>query len=252
MNLKSVLIAAAAILSPVAASAQDWTGYYLGAEATRAQGDSSADVTLGGQWSSESAALRNGVTALWSTELEPDGFGGAIFGGYNHEMSSGMVIGFEASYAFLNAEASRLTPQTVATSTFPALTYSVGNSAEINSAFNLRGRLGYDFEPLMAYVIVGYSWADATFGAEILSNGGYSKIGESSESVGGVTWGLGGAWRLNPNWSVRAEYTRTEYEDGEFATTYRPGSTFTSPAYTETFSQDLSLDTLSIGFTWHY
>lgn len=244
---RSLVLAAAVLAAPAVASAQDWTGFYIGAEANHASGDSSAEVTLGGQWSTESAALRDGVTNLWSTELKPDGFGGAFFAGYNHEMASGVVIGFEASYAFLEAEDSRLTPQTAPLSTLPSLTYSVGNSADVGSAVNLRGRIGYDFDPLLAYVIVGYSWADVTFGAEVLSSGGYSKVGERSDTVGGITWGLGGAWRLNRSWSMRAEYTRTDYEDLTFTTVYRPGSTFVSPAYNETFTQDLSLDTFSIG-----
>lgn len=250
----TVLLAAAAALClcPAMAAAQSWTGPYVGGDITHASGESSADVTLGGQWTSESVALRNGVTALWSDEREPEGTGVSLFAGYNHEMASGIVVGAEIGYSFLDAEDSRLTPQTAPDPGSPGLTYSFGNGAEVNSTVNLRARLGYDFDPVMAYVIVGYSWADTTFSAEVLSNGGYSKAGETSENLGGVTWGLGAAWRLSPAWSVRAEYTRTDYDDVDFLTGYRPGSTFTTPPYTESFSQDLSVDTLSLGIGWHF
>ncbi|MGH6949637.1 MAG: outer membrane protein [Vitreimonas sp.] len=226
------------------------TGFYAGGSLGHASGESEASVALGGQWSIETQALRDGVTDFWSATLEPEGWSYGVQAGYNREFASAFTIGGEIGYAIFDADDGRLTGQEVATSTAPALTYQVGNSVEIDSVLAARANIGYDFEPVLAYVTLGYSWADVSVGAETLSNGGYSKIGGASDTVGGFTYGLGAAMRLGGPWSARLEYTHTEFDDVGFETVYRPGSTF--PGYVETFSQDLTLDVVSAGVNFHF
>lgn len=252
MKHAGVIAAVALFAAAGHASAQDWSGPYVGVSLGHASGDSDGSLTLGGNWSIESQTLRDGVTNLWKPDLSPEGWSYGLQIGVNHQSESGWVFGGELGYSLLDADDSRLTPQTAATSTIPSLTYSVGNSAEIDSVFSATAHLGYDFKPILGYVILGYSWADATYGAEVLSNGGYSKIGQGSETVGGFTYGLGGAAKISPDWSMRLDWTRTDFEETAFSTTYRAGSTFTSPAYTETFEQDLSLDTIRLGLNFHF
>lgn len=246
LMVSSIALTAALALGG-AAQAQDWSGFYVGAGVTQATGTSDASVALGGAWTTETAALRNGVTDNWSTELEPDGTGGSLFAGYNWQTTGGLVFGGELSYDLVGADADRETGQIVASSSFPALTYNFENSVEVDSVLAARAKLGYAFDAMLIYATAGYASADTTMGAAVLSNGAYSKIGEGSDSMSGMSYGLGAAFQVGGNWSVSGQWTRTDFGDQSFDTTYRAGSSFTSPAYNETFTQDLSLDVWRLG-----
>lgn len=251
-GLKTSLFALAAALAGSNAAAQEWSGVYVGGHVATSTGESSSNVALGGQWGIESAALRTGVTNLWSTQLDPEGFSYGLQAGLNHEFSGGFVLGGELSYSVADIDDRRALPLT-ATSFGANPTYAPVNSVEVESLWGARALIGYNFNPVLAYVTVGYASADITARAEIVSNGGYSKAGEGSDSVDGVSYGVGAAFRLGASpWSVRVEYSRTDLSDITFATAYRPGSTFTTPAYTETFTQDLSLDTFQVGVNFHF
>jgi opacity protein-like surface antigen len=250
--MKRIITVFAIALVSGTASAQDWTGFYIGGQANYSFGDSASAVALGDNWNSESAALRSGVTDLWSTGLEPSGWGVGIHAGYNHQLPSGLVLGAELGYSFNDIEDSRATPQTVATSTLPGLTYAVGNSVEVEGTVTARTNIGWSFSNMLGYAVLGYSWADMAGGAEILSNGGYSKQGVESDWVGGFTYGLGGAIPVAERWTLRLEYLRTDFDDVQFATAYRAGSTFTSPVYSETITQDLEVDTVQVGISYRF
>lgn len=248
---KTLSVVASVLLSS-AAVAQDWTGFYVGGQTGYSFGDGGSNVSLGGAWGTESAALQSGATDLYSTNLEPEGWGVGVHAGYNHQLPSGLVLGGEVSYNFNDIDASRSTPQTVATSTFPSLTYAVGNSVEVEESVTARANIGWSFSHMLGYVALGYTWADTTAGAEVLSNGGYSKQGSGSDWVSGFTYGIGGAVPVADRWTLRLEYLRTNFDDLQFNTAYRAGSTFTSPVYTETYTQDLELDTVQIGLSYRF
>jgi outer membrane immunogenic protein len=244
---KSIGVLVSILLSG-AATAQDWTGFYVGAQAGYSFGDSASVVALGGEWASESAALRSGVSDLWSTNLDPEGWGVGLHAGYNHQLPSGFVLGGEVSYSFNDIDDARSTPQTAVSS----LTYAVGNSVEVEESITARANIGWALDHMLGYLVLGYTWADTTAGAEILSNGGYSKQGFGSDWLSGFTYGLGGAVPVADRWVLRLEYLRTSFDDVQFATAYRPGSTFTSPVYSETFTQDLDLDTVQVGLSYRF
>lgn len=244
----SLLAAATLIVGAGAASAQEWSGFYAGGGVGYVGGESDTALTLGGQWSSESAPVRDGLTNAWTPSLDPEGYSIGLHGGYNHQFPGGFVIGGEFGYSYFDADdrrAGSVTP-------IVGLTYNVVNSVEIESAVDLRAKFGYSFGRFLGYATLGYSYGDVSASAEVLSNGGYSKIGSESEWTGGLTYGLGGEFSLGGPWSIRAEYTRTDYDEVNFATIYRPGSTFTSPAYTESFEQDLTLDRFAMGVNYNF
>jgi outer membrane immunogenic protein len=247
--VSSVALAAVAVSAP--ASAQDWSGFYAGGGVNFSSGSSDANVALGGAWSTESTALRNEFASDWSNELEPDGVGGGLFGGYNWQTAGGFVFGGEISYDFLNAEEVASTGMTPTTA-FPGVSYNHGNSVQVDGMFAARANIGYAFDRMLIYGTVGFASADATVGAEVLSSHGYSKIGESSDWVSGVTYGVGAALQTSPNWFVSGQWTHSDFDDQTFTTVYRPGSSFTSPAYTETFTQDLSVDVIRIGVGYRF
>lgn len=250
MKTKILAAAAATVVLAGPAFAQNWSGFHAGVSGSYHSGSSDADLALGGAWSIESAALRNGVTDLWSTELDPSGTSFGIYAGYNRQFTGGFVLGGEVGYAWYGVDDSRLTGQTAIPGVSP--TYAVGNAVDVESALTARANLGWDFGAFLGYAILGYTWADVSATAEVLSSGGYSKLGVASENLGGVTYGLGATVPIEGRWYVRLEYTRTDFEDFTFDTAYRAGSTFTSPVYSETFTQDLVLDTVSVGVGFRF
>lgn len=250
--LKTSLMAiAAAALTAGAASAQDWSGFYVGGSISQSSGEADSNVVTGGNWSVE-GALRPAFENLMSTSLDPEGTGFGVHGGYNWEFAEKIVVGAEIGYSQLEVDDDRVLGQT-ATTFGPSPTYAPVNRIEADGQFNIRATVGYDFaHRLLAYGVIGYSSADVTSTTEVLASNGYSKAGQGSDWVEGFTYGLGAAIRFGGPWSARIEYTRTEYDDISYATAYRPGSTFTAPAYTETVTQGLDLDSVRVGVNFHF
>ena len=232
------------------ALADDWTGGYVGGSLGHVSGDSDAKVALGGNWSAESAALQSGVRGLWSNKLGPDGVTFTAYGGLSQQFDSFVLAG-ELTAEVGRVKATRLTPQT-ATPAGPLPTYAVGNSVEVKDTFGARVLGGVVVGEVLLYGAVGYVSANVEMSAEVLSSGGYSKRGVSSDRTGGWTLSAGVEGRMGSGWSWRLEGQRTTLDDVSYATAYRPGSTFVSPAYTERVSQDVELDAVKFGVSYRF
>jgi outer membrane immunogenic protein len=246
----SVFIAAS-LLSTTAMAADGWTGWHVGGNVGQSSGESDARVALGGQWSTESQALQDHVASFMSTDLDPSGTSYGLQFGYDHEFDGGFLLGGELDYSKHSADDARNTPQ-VASAPFPTLTYAVGNSVDINNSAALRLKVGYGTDRHLIYLTGGWVRADVDASAEILSNGGYSKIGTASESLSGTQIGLGYAFDFENNWSLRVEYQRNNLDDMTYDTVYRAGSTFVTPAYNETITQDADFDTFRVGIDYRF
>lgn len=247
----SLLIAASLFSTAAFAADGDWSGWHIGVNAGHASGDSQTDVALGGAWTSESQALRDHVVDNWSDEASPSGSAYGIQFGYDHQFESNLILGAEVEYSKLNADDSRSTGP-VPTVPFPSLSYNFGNSVEVNDQTTVRAKLGYAIDRHQIYATAGWTQVDAEFTAEVLSNGNYSKIGSKNDTQDGIQWGVGYAFDFGNQWSLRAEYLRTDVGDVDYASVYRPGSAFVTPAYTETFNQDLEFDTFRIGVDYRF
>jgi outer membrane immunogenic protein len=247
----SVLIATSLLSTTAFAAEGDWSGWHIGATAGAVDGDSEARVALGGAWSVESQALRDHVVSNWSDDLSPSGGAYGITFGYDHQFESNLILGAELDYSQLNADDSRSTGLTPVPS-IPSLSYNFGNSVEVDDQLSLRGKLGFAIDRHQLYATAGWTQVDAEFSAEVLSNGNYSKRGTKSEKLDGIQWGVGYAFDFGNQWSLRAEYLRTDLDDMDYATVYRPGSSFVTPAYTETFNQDLDYDTFRVGVDYRF
>jgi len=235
-----------------AAAGHDWTGGYVGLNLGSNQGDSRADVSLQDQWSTESAGFQADVVDAWSTSLDPSGTGFGVQAGYDFQFSNDWVLGFSVEYNDLNADDGRLTGQ-IPLPAAPSVTYQYGNSIEAQSSWGVRSRLGYAFDNSLLYFTLGWMSVDVDATAEIFSgSNGYSKLGVASETVNGMSFGIGWEYAFNDNWSLQMECQRSNLDDFNFTTAYRPGSTFVSPAYTEVFTQDLEVNSFRIGFNYRF
>lgn len=252
MHKHILLLAASCLLSANAAAATgDWTGWYAGGHAGHGNGDSNASIAPGGQWSVESQPLRDYVTRTFSTGLEPSGAAYGVQFGYLHQFRNSVVLGFEADYSQLDLDDSRSTGLTP-TTPIPALAYDFGNGIELDNMASLRARLGYALDRHLLYATAGFAQVKAEATAGMSSNGGYAKLGRQSDRVDGAQWGVGYEYDFGNQWSLRAEYLRTEADDLRFDTGYQPGSTFVSPAYTESVRQDLDFDVFRMGVNYRF
>lgn len=249
-----VRILAAALLIGASASASaagEWTGWHIGGHLGHASGNSDFDMALAGAWTSESQALRDHVVATGSGELDANGAAYGLQFGYDHQFSNGWLLGAEIDYSTLDISDSRQTGLQP-TPPFPSLSYNFGNRIELDSQWSLRGRLGYASGPHLFYASAGWVQVDAEATASLVSNGGYNKLGTTSETLDGFAWGVGYEYDLGNQWTVRGEYTMTDVDDFSFDTAYVAGSAFVTPAYLETVTQDVDFNTVRIALNYRF
>lgn len=251
-NIVSAILFVALSGATCAASAQDnWTGWYMGGQLGHASANASTSAALGGAWSSESAPLQSEVVTGLARDLDANGTTYGLFGGYNHQFASGFVLGFELGYDQINADeavSTGLQPTTA----FPSLEYDFQHAIELNHQTTLRTRLGYASNRHLFYVSGGWTQVDIDASTGMLSNGGYKKLGTVSKRANGTQWGVGYEYDFGNRWSLRGEYLRTNTGSFHYDTDYLPGSSFTSPAYSESIKQDLDVDTFQLGVSYRF
>lgn len=243
-------IGAAAAGNPAFAQDDEWTGAYVGVHAGYTNLKSDSDVTLSGQWSVEAAQTRSDVVNNWSTSQSIDdiNYGGQI--GYNYNFGS-VVAGVEGEFSVLNGDnVSSRGP--IAVTGLPSLSYTYGNRVDPKHAVAAKAKLGLPMGSTLFYAHGGWQWVRAEVGAEIVSNGGYTKEGRLTEDFDGFVVGAGIEHKFTPNVSARLEYGYSDLGDVTYDTAYRTGSTFTNPVYTETVNQDLRMHTVKVGLNFHF
>ena len=245
------LLAAAMLLSGPALASGDWTGWYVGGHLGHTSGSSDAETTLGGQWSAESQALRDHVSSEMSGELDPSGTSHGVHFGYLHQFPSGFVLGGEVAYVQNDAEETVNSGPTP-TPPFPSLTYDVTREASIDDQLSARLRAGFASGRHLFFGSVGYTEVRVGGLVAIESNGGYRKLGADSDHVDGIEYGLGYEFDFGNQWSLRLDYSRSDLDDISFNTVYQPGSTFVTPAYTESVVQDFEFDSFRVGVSYRF
>lgn len=181
---KTVALGLTTLLLPCMSAAQDWNGIYGG-------------LTLGYTIHDTNHSFSNGVP---SDSSDPDGvlYGGFV--GYGFQTGQ-MVLGAEVNIEGSNASGS-----------FTNLTGgSSGGRAELNAQGSIRGILGYAGNlgsyPALFYGAFGWAYGDFDF------KGGPAGAATNkySDNLNGFTIGLGIDTRLGNNFSIRTEYTYTDY-----------------------------------------
>lgn len=126
---------------------------------------------------------------------------GGIFAGYNYMLSPNVVLGVEAEYNLNTITNSPIFPM------------------EMSDTYGIRARAGYAMDDLMFYGAIG---------AEL---GTFSAVGGPpvSDDTIGISMAAGIEYALNDRFSLRAEYTYTDF--GVAApSVFGPGVTVTTDA----------------------
>jgi high affinity Mn2+ porin len=188
LSLDSAVAADIPLKAPRIQQIHDWTGLYFGAHAGFGRGDSSA-------------TLRDPAVAATTNT-----FGGPIGGlqaGYNVQLPSRIVLGFEADVSFPNYIDGNSVISTLAT----AKSYVVEQMDFVGSA---RGRLGYAAGPWLFYATGGLAFT----GERFLDT---PAIGNDEKKLGmrlGWAAGAGVEVAFAPHWSLKLEYLYSEFQNG--------------------------------------
>ncbi len=203
-------------------SGYDWSGAFVGFDYgySKAEGAARGDVTgttrIGVSWYDYVSAL--------DTLQDVRGMGWSVYGGYNRQLSSPLVLGFDAAYGKLDADAgpARFSFAAITTRGERALTTTVSSSMDWHAS--VRGRVGVAFDRVMPYVAGGL--AVARYRHENTSFAINAPVGQATlpdplsfEGTHiGWTLGVGVEQAVTDNVILRGEYRRNDFGKKTFAT----------------------------------
>jgi outer membrane immunogenic protein len=193
---------AADAISAMPPASFNWTGGYIGAQAGYAWGKSK-----GGDYARSSGALDV------EGNIDPDGFLGGVYAGYNYQFNNNLVLCGEAdlNYAHLTGEADPLHD-------------TVGpvppNSARGEMTWNgsARIRAGYAFDRFLPYVTGGVAFGRYKFTPDYINTGPLP----GAKTQTGWTVGAGVDYAFTKNLIARVEYRYTDYGHANYDITGFP------------------------------
>jgi outer membrane immunogenic protein len=214
IQLAAVGILGVAVLSAGAAVAQDtpWNGFYVGVNAGGSKSDTHMDMKAASGTGAiimppGDVAL---VNAIGSTKDNDTGFTGGVQGGYNYQVDS-WVFGLETDVGFYDLGQSRSKSFQSPLLVSPPITFTIQQRVKTDWIWTLRPRIGYASDTWMFYGTAGVavseiklttSYSDTRATPITASN-------KESDTKTGWTAGLGGAYALSPNISIRGEWLYT-------------------------------------------
>lgn len=167
-----------------------WTGGYIGGQVGYLWGEGDFEVDDGS-----------------GAEIEPDGWLGGIYVGYNYQMANNVVIGADADFAWTGADDSA--------TGFDDLGVAVGTlDSELDWEGAVRLRLGYAVDRFLPYVAGGVA-----FGRMDIEAFNLAGVSQGSDDDTGVGWtlGVGLEYAFTDNIIGRAEYRYTDFGDFDFS-----------------------------------
>ena len=170
-----------------APSVFNWTGGYIGGQVGYVWGDGDFESDAG------------------NANIEPDGWLGGVYVGYNYQMTNNVVVGVDADFAWTGADDSA-----------GAFIDGVGQVGTLDTELEwegaVRARLGYAVDRFLPYLAGGVAFGrlrgEAYNDADVFQ-------GEDSDTSVGWTLGAGLEYAFTDNIIGRAEYRYTDFGDFE-------------------------------------
>jgi outer membrane immunogenic protein len=189
------------VKAPIAVSAPNWSGVYVG-------------VTAGGVWGRSKDTFNDpGVPALFGREAANNDISGFVGGGTlgaNWQFGS-IVLGVEGDGSWTNANgSSNLIAPFITTTKLDVRERWIATA---------RGRVGYAFDRWLVYATGGGAWANIRYTATNVAGSTDTGAG----TVSGWTAGGGVEAKLAGNWSVKAEYLYIDFSEKDFFTPIAAG-----------------------------
>jgi outer membrane immunogenic protein len=212
--LLTTVAAAAFIGAPALAQDYDWTGFYVGGNLGASWGDTSLDIEAGPGASgivlpAVDAGLINGLD---TDDDNKTSFTGGLELGYNYQSGS-IVFGLESDLSFLDLDQQRTVTVPSGLLINPPVTYGLDQRVKTEWLWTLRPRLGYASGPWMVYATGGIATTKIKLRTNYGDNGTPPTVAtlDESDTDTGWTGGLGGAYALGPNWSVKGEWLYLDF-----------------------------------------
>lgn len=140
--------------------------------------------------------------SIAQTLLKPDGTSAAVRAGYDWQ-NGAFVYGLGAEYNVGKYKDS-IGGEVELEGMEP---FDASARVEFKNMATIYARAGYAFsEQFMAYGVLGYSRSKGKVTLAV-----NDKSFSGSETLSGVTYGLGAEYKFNQNWSSYAEYTHTDF-----------------------------------------
>jgi outer membrane immunogenic protein len=272
-GLPLVIASAADLSAPASAPvytkapepAWSWTGFYLGANAGYAWGQSDFATDPGCPPATSNSTFCNAppspfapngsaVAAAGSGSLKSSGFTGGVSAGGNWQAGT-LVYGGEADF-----DALQLKRTIVTTGTFPVAflgnQFTLTETAGTDWLGTLRARLGLTVMPnVLLYATGGAAFTDFRFSSSYSDNAiggglpGGTGYGSSSSMSAGWTAGGGLEWAVVKNWTVKAEYLFVDFPYKSFAVPTSNTPTFSQTMQVKT---DLSASLARVGVNYKF
>ncbi len=225
---KSALVLGSLVMLALApqARAQDWSGFYFGANLGGTWGQSDAtgvtSCPANGYFCAGAVTAENAapVSAAATGAQSGSGLIGGAQAGYNAQTGS-FVYGFEMDLSALDLGVNRQGSGNYPT---PPPGPLVGSSFRASSAvstdwlFTARGRFGWAVSNVLLYATGGLAVTDLQASAAFLDNvtnagvgAGAMGYGENTQTKFGYVVGGGAEWMLTGNWTVRGEYLYVDF-----------------------------------------
>jgi outer membrane immunogenic protein len=242
---------AALSLTPAAAVASDWSGFYVGGSAGYDWGSSETSVALGGFYSTFAPAIRTELTGLYAQDMDPSGKSLGAHFGFNQQFGGGFVLGVEADYANLGAnDEARKGPTNLTSS--PGNIYITRGSVDGRHMLAAKAKIGFSSPNWLFYATGGWAMARVEGVTEITNNSNFLRLGSDTEWLSGVVYGAGVETKVGGNWSMRVEYLRGDFADFEYQNAFQPGSSFSTFNFVETVTQDFDLNMVRLGVNFSF
>ena len=195
VGLSGTVMAGGDIAPVTQATADSWSGFYVGLQAGGVWGD--ADIN----------EATNGNPTGYTNDLSPDGFAGGLYVGYNWLLSDNWLVGIEGDWNYLSGDN---------TGDFNFYNGSPSSgwaqSVENNWDASLRLRVGKVVDRFMPYITGGIAWANVQ---DRLDNDTSTPQYHYSEdtTLRGWTMGAGIEYEINTNLKTRLQYRYSDYGD---------------------------------------
>ena len=179
----------------VAAPVFTWTGFYVGAD-------------VGGGWTNDKIKSYTTATGapIGTATLNGSGVLGGLFAGYNWQTGSNIVLGLEGDLEATSIAAKKSFAYTYGTTAVVIGTAPAKESIPYQGS--IRARLGYAAGNVLFYATGGLAFAQFnTKYIDVLSPSSFSSV------KGGWTLGAGVEYAFNNNWTARAEYRYTQFQN---------------------------------------
>ncbi|RYE44307.1 MAG: porin family protein [Hyphomicrobiales bacterium] len=204
----ALVTSAALAADDVAASAHDWSGFYLGVFGSVAAGQANIDGTIYNDGpAGHGPELLAEVNALNDFPFTDTMAGYGIQAGYNVQLDN-IMLGIQADLGALNLNGSA-----EASGSVLGVNFVVRNSFNADWLLTLRPRVGLRAsDNLLIYASGGLALSSIEFSHEYLSNFAGVITEGFSESYVRAGWvvGAGIEYALDENWSLGAEYLYTD------------------------------------------